>query len=172
VIEMLIKNLGQTRMQLLESFNHLTDEQLNQKTSFDKKSISQILFHLYMTEKETAVFILNSLNTVRKNMAGITTANPSEHDEGEEGKELFISRFELVQLLNESRFKYVQAIFNEIHGNQLSERFIEHPMFGPISLEKLLETIWMNEQRSIIQINEIKQELFRIDSPIMEIGEF
>jgi hypothetical protein len=45
-------------------------------------------------------------------------------------------------------------------------------MFGPISLEKLLETIWMNEQRSIIQINEIKQELFRIDSPIMEIGEF
>ena len=51
---MLMKRLGQTRGVLLNCLKDLSNEKLNQKPSKKEWSISQVIFHLYATEKETA----------------------------------------------------------------------------------------------------------------------
>ncbi|MDF2790047.1 MAG: hypothetical protein K0S80_3145 [Neobacillus sp.] len=161
---MLITNLGQTRTRLLDSIESLSDEQMNQKQSSDKWSVAQVLYHLYVTEKDTAILILNSLKSAskkvddrvlsflsdRSNKVKATCEPPSE----------FFSKSDVIKLLEESRFLYLQAVFNETHETILGEKSVDHPDFGFISLKNLVDSIWLHEQRHIKQIEEIKQELF------------
>ncbi|MFB6467795.1 DinB family protein [Cytobacillus sp. Hz8] len=160
---MLVKNLGETRMKLLESIKNLTDEQLNQKPSMDMWSISQLLYHLYFAEKETAEIILNSLKTESKKVEemdlSFLTDRSKKAKADVEPPEKFYKKQEITQLLEESRFQYIQAIFNETHEEKLVDKSIEHPTFGVISLKNLLDTIWLHEERHLQQINEIKYQL-------------
>ncbi|AOZ94392.1 hypothetical protein PNBC_03985 [Paenibacillus crassostreae] len=160
---MLVKNLGQTRLMLLDSIKELTDKQLNQKQSSEKWSISQVLFHLYTTEKEIALLIFNSLNSGSKKIAerdlSILVENSVKNMTTNEPPEEYITKNELIGLLEESRFQYVQAIFNEVHAHVLLEKSVEHPEFGWISSQDLLEFIWHHEKGYIKQIEEIKQGL-------------
>jgi hypothetical protein len=72
----------------------------------------------------------------------------------------FFSKSDVIKLLEESRFLYLQAVFNETHETILGEKSVDHPDFGFISLKNLVDSIWLHEQRHIKQIEEIKQELF------------
>ena len=71
----------------------------------------------------------------------------------------FCTKDELVNLLEESRFRYLQDVFNETHERTLAEKSMDHPHFGLISLKNLVDFIWLHEQRHIEQINEIKKEI-------------
>ena len=160
---MLIKNLGQTRTMLLASFKDLTDEKINKKPSKDKWSISQVLYHLYMVEKDTAVLILNSLNMqsikVEERDLSYLSDRSKKVKATVEPPVNFFTKKELIALLEEARFQYLQAIFNETHEKILAKKSVEHPAFGLISLKNIVDFIWMHERRHLEQIEEIKEEL-------------
>ena len=71
----------------------------------------------------------------------------------------FITKIEGMELLEESRFQYLQTVFNETHEEILVEKSMNHPAFGFISLKNVVDFIWMHEKRHIDQIEEIKREL-------------
>jgi len=160
---MLVKNLGETRIKLINSFRDLTDEQLNQKFSCSEWSISQILYHLYLTEKEMALYITGVLHITsekvdERDLSFLSDCSVKKLDATEPPEKQF-TKGVLIQLLEESRFHYVQTIFNETHVKMLAEKSVDHPDFGQISLKNLLDYTWMHEQFYIEKINALKQEL-------------
>lgn len=161
---MLVNNLGTTRRKLLESFSELTDEQLNQKPKNEMWSVSQVLFDIYTVEKDTALLILNSLKmeSEKVNERDLSFINDycKKIKATNEPSEKYWTRKEINYLLEQSRFLYVQAIFNETHEKILKEKSINHPIFGRISLKNLLDFIWLYELQYIHLIHEIKQEIF------------
>jgi hypothetical protein len=160
---MLIKNLGQTRTMLLENFKDLSDEQINKKPSNEKWSIAQVLHHLYTVERDTSILIFNSLTmksvkaeerdlsflSDRSRKVKATVEPPAD----------FLTKNECITYLEDARFQYLQAIFNETHEKTLAEKSMDHPVFGLISLKNMVDFIWMHEKRHCEQITEIKQEL-------------
>lgn len=161
---MLISNLGKTRTNLLTTFKDLTDEQLNQKPDQDKWSIAQVIYHLYTFEKNTSEMILSAIQAKsdkveERDMS--TIADRSKKIKSTDNPPTtFFTKKELVQLLEQSRFHYLQNVFNETHERTLAEKSMEHPFFGRISLKNVVDTIWLHEKRHTEQINEIKQALF------------
>jgi uncharacterized damage-inducible protein DinB len=161
---MLISNLGKCRTKLLDSFKNLTDEQLNQKPNADRWSIAQVIYHLYTYEKNTSEMILNALQAKsgkveQRDMSFIADRSKKVQTTNEPPTDFFTKK-ELVQLLEQSRFHYLQTVFNETHERTLAEKSMEHPWLGQISLKNVIDTIWLHEKRHTEQINEIKQELF------------
>lgn len=161
---MLIENLGKTRTKLFETVKDLTDEQFNQKPSPEKWSIAQVFHHLYTTEKSTAEFILSAIETKSspvedKDMAFVADRSKKIKAKNEPPTDFFTKKA-LMYLLDNSRFENLQAVFNEVHVEDLADKSIDHPGFGKISLKNLVEFIYLHEQRHIEQIEEIKKELF------------
>lgn len=160
---MIFKRLRQTRGILLDCLKDLSNEQLNQKPSEEEWSISQVIYHLYAAEKETADLMLQSLHASnnkgkRKDLTYIL--DRSKKMKATIGlPETFLSKKDLLQLLEESRFQYLQALFSDIHKGALMERSAVHPTFGEVSFESLTDYICLHEQRHIIQIKEMKQKL-------------
>jgi uncharacterized damage-inducible protein DinB len=163
VKRVLIKNLGQTRTRLLESFMNQTDEQVNQKPDAEQWSISQVIYHLFSTEKEIAELILNSIKIDSKKVEerglSFLTDRSRNVKAAIEPPEDYFTKKELLHLLETSRFQYLQAIFNETHEKTLEGKSVDHPSLGLISLKNLVDFIWLHEQRHIEQIKEIKMQL-------------
>ncbi|WP_164669433.1 DinB family protein [Virgibacillus doumboii] len=142
---MLLRKLRQIRGDLLDAIDGLSSEQLNIKPSDEDWSISQILYHLYLTEKEKTELMVQSINY------------PGEKFKAEtEPPEYFLTRNELLQLLEESRFQYVRALLNKIDEENLTEVSSIHPK---ISYDSLTEYVYLHEQRHIVQIKDIKQKV-------------
>jgi hypothetical protein len=161
---MLISNLGKNRTKLLDSFKNLTDEQLNQKPNADRWSIAQVIYHLYTFEKNTSEMILDALqaksNKVEERDKSYLADRSNKVQSPNNPPIDFFTKKELVQLLEKSRFHYLQTVFNETHERILAEKSMDHPWFGLISLKNLVDTIWLHEKRHTEQIAEIKEELF------------
>jgi len=66
---MLIEKLGKTRGMLLDSLEGLTEDQLNAKPRTGGLSIGQIVHHLYVSERDTAILILNALSSRSERVA-------------------------------------------------------------------------------------------------------
>jgi len=160
---MLIEKLGKTRGMLLDSLEGLTEDQLNAKPRTGRLSIGQIVHHLYVSERDTATLILNALSSRGEK---VEEKDPSllaaclQKDCGEEKATANrFSRGELIRLLEESRFRDLQSVFNETHEDVLTERSLEHPSFGPVSLKNLVDTIWIHEEFHCKQITATKRSL-------------
>ncbi len=152
-------------MKLIALISDLMDEQLNVTLSSEWWWIAQILYHLYSTEKEIAQFVLQSLKTISKkveerDVSFIEACNVIAKA-AEVPPEAFFSKKEITQLLEASRFQYTQAIFNETHKRSLTEKSVEHPGFGEISLKNMLDVIWLHEEQHLQQLKEIKQQLVK-----------
>ncbi len=160
---MLISNLGRTRTKLLTSFQDLSDEQLNQKLSEKSWSIAQVLYHLYTSEKAMAGLVLDALqaNTEKveeKDLSFITDRTKKSKAMNEPPNEI-ITKKNLLELLEESRFQHLQFIFNETHERILAKKSMNHQDFGAISLKNAVDLIWLHEKRHIYQIQEIREKL-------------
>lgn len=156
---MLITNLGRTRIRLLASFGALTDEQLNKEQYPGEWSISHIIRHLYIVEKDIATDVLSALGGTSKKVAEqdltyLRTDDSLLHIEVEP-QSGFMNKQELIRMLEESRFRYLQRVFNETHEHILVERSMTHPLFGEISLKNLVDCIWLHEQYHTRQIENI-----------------
>ncbi|TAL72607.1 MAG: DinB family protein [Rhodanobacter sp.] len=160
---MLIENLGRARKALLDSLDGLTDEQLNARPPDGGPSIAQLAHHLQASERATAALVLDALQSrserVEEQDPSLLAAGLQQscgHDQPASGT---FSKAELIRLLEESRFRDLQALFNETHERVLAERSLEHPPFGRISLKNLLDTIWIHDDLHGKQIAAIKQSL-------------
>lgn len=160
---MLIRNLGKTRRTLLDSLEGLTEDQLNAKPRTGGLSIGQIVHHLYVSERDTATLILNALQSRSER---VEEKDPSllatclqqgcGEDMATTGR---FSKAELIRLLEESRFRDLQSVFNETHEDVLAEKSLNHPSFGKVSLKNLVDTIWLHDELHSKQIAVIKQSL-------------
>ncbi|MBV6271364.1 DinB family protein [Alcaligenaceae bacterium CGII-47] len=153
---MLITNLGRTRIRLLASFGTLTDEQLNTKYYPCEWTVSQIVHHLYIVEKNIATDVLSALGgtsekVAEKDLSYLRTDDSLLHIELESHSG-FMTKQELIRMLEESRFRYLQRVFNETHERILVDKSTAHPLFGKISLKNLVDCVWLHEQYHTIQI--------------------
>lgn len=160
---MLITNLGTYRTKLIESFRDLTDEELNKKPNADSWSIAQVLYHLYTSEKETSELIFDALQKksakVEERDMSFIADRSKKVKAAQNPPEQFFTKKELLQLLEDSRFQYLQNVFNETHVQTLAEKSMDHPHFGVISLKNVVDTIWLHEKRHTEQIHEIKRAM-------------
>lgn len=160
---MLIRKLGETRGELLESFKDLSDEQINQKPAVDKWSISQVVSHVSMVEKNVVKGVLEALKAksekVEEKDLSFVTDRSKKVKSKTEPSSAFLTKQQLMDLLEDSRFNHLRSVFNEAHEVALAEKSMNHPAFGVISLKNMVDFIWMHEARHIEQIKEIKQEL-------------
>lgn len=160
---MLIEKLGKTRRMLLDSLEGLTEDQLNANPRTGGLSIGQIVHHLHVSERDTATLILNALSSrgerVEENdlslLAACLQKGCGEH-KATAGR---FSKAELIRLLEESRFRDLQSVFNETHEDVLAEKSLEHPLFGKLSLKNMADTIWIHDEFHSKQIAIIKQSL-------------
>lgn len=163
---MIIKNLEQTRTNLINSFKNLTDEQFNKKPSADRWSVAQVVQHLYTTEVSMADLILVAIETKSKSEPvedkdfSFVTDRTKKVKAPKEPPSDFFTKKEMIALLEKSRSEHLQAVFNKTHVNLLAEKSLDHPAFGKTNLKNLIEFIYLHEQRHIEQIEEIKNELF------------
>ncbi len=160
---MLLENLGTTRNKLLDSLDGLTEDQLNAKPRTGGPSIGQIVHHLYVSERETATLVLNALQSrserVEEKDTPFLTACLQEGCSGYKATTDRFSKADLIRLLEESRFRDLQSVFNETHEYVLAERSLEHAPFGRVSLKNLIDTIWIHDELHGKQIATIKQSL-------------
>lgn len=160
---MLIANLGRTRRKLLTSLDGVSDEHLNRAPSNSRWSIGQIVCHVCNTERDIVEIVRNALPGVSGKIEERDVSPLIERYESSQAETALqlgsLTKAELIRLLEESRFKYLQYIFNKTHERSLAEKAIDHPLFGKISLKNLIDFIWLHEQYHIDHIEEAKKSL-------------
>lgn len=68
----------------------------------------------------------------------------------------FMTKLALVRLLEESRFRHLQRVFNETHERVLAAKSMQHPRFGRISLKNLADLIWLHDAHQVDHIARIR----------------
>ncbi|TAM57556.1 DinB family protein [bacterium] len=160
---MLIANLGKTRRRLMASLDSLSEEQLNKSPGGGGWSIAQIVSHVCDTEKGIVETLLNALpgtggKVEERDVAPLIETFESSQV-GTASPPGSLSKAQLIRLLEESRFKYLQYIFNKTHETVLTEKSMDHPLFGKISLKNLVDFIWLHEQYHVDQIEKAKPRI-------------
>lgn len=160
---MLIENLGRARKALLDSLDGLTEDQLYATPAAGGPSIGQLAHHLQASERATAALVLDALQSRSEraeekdpSFLAACLQQGCNHDHAASGR---FAAAELIRLLEESRFRDLQSVFNETHERVLAERSLAHPPFGRVSLKNLLDTIWIHDELHGKQIAAIKQSL-------------
>lgn len=159
---MLITRLGNTRRELLRAIEPLTNSDLWRASASGGRSIGQILLHLAETERSVAEEILGAVSRKSErapeyDLAEMRAVIPSLETETEthannEPVASTMTKHDLIHALEESRFRYLQRVFNETHEATLTQKSVTHPPFGLVSLKSLVDFIWLHEQYHTEQI--------------------
>ncbi|MEB2312083.1 MAG: DinB family protein [Sorangiineae bacterium] len=150
---MLITDLGNTRRRLLATLAQIPDDRLDHAPQPGGWTPSQIIRHLYATELATARAIQDALEAKSEPVADldpsvlrarITAMKPADPPSAEP-----LPRAELIRLLEESRFRYLQAVFNKTHESTLATKSTVFPELGRVSLKNLVDFIWLHESLNV-----------------------
>lgn len=157
---MLISQLGKTRRDLLASLEPLSDAALNRVLPGQRQSIAQVIHHLSAVESETARTILQAIpqrsDKVPEHNEAYIVEHMANFVPASVPPDGFFTKAALIRLLEESRFRDLQQVFNETHEQVLTEKSMQHPAFGAISLKNLVDFIWIHEARHTRQIEMLK----------------
>lgn len=156
---MLITRLGTTRNRLLRALGELGDEQVNRPSDAGWTG-AQIVRHLAATERQIAADILSALGgasspVAERDIASLRAELP-RLEQGAASESAPATRAELVDLLEDARFRHLQHVFNETHERVLAAKSMVHPLFGPISLKNLVDLIWLHEAHHLSQIEDLR----------------
>lgn len=159
---MLITQLGKTRQRLLAAIAPLATEDLKRIPAGGTRTVARILLHLAETERSIAEAILGARSAISAvvpahDLVRLRAAIPALALETsvapeDEPDASALSKNDLIHALEESRFRYLQRVFNETHEATLTQKSTVHPFFGPISLKSLVDFIWLHEQYHTEQI--------------------
>lgn len=157
---MLIARLGETRRELLAAIMTLPDVDLRRKGAAGW-CIGGILLHLHQVEKNIAEQILGAIASKsapvpERDLGELRASIPALPLETQPDASALTKRA-LIRALEESRFRYLQRVFNETHEATLTQKSLQHPVFGPISLKNLVDFVWLHEQYHTEQIAEIRR---------------
>jgi uncharacterized damage-inducible protein DinB len=159
---MVLKQLTETREEVLASIKDLSDAELNKAPDTASWSIAQVIHHLQQIES----YFLSLMDAAlqgpseaikEKNLSYVTDRSKKAKSPIEPSSE-FKTKEELISRLNHSREKVV-ALLEETSPDILEEKPLSHPVFGKLSVKQTLEFIASHEKRHLEQIEEIKQSL-------------
>ena len=156
-------NLYETRNNLVKEITSLSDAQFNGRPDMNMWSIAQVCHHLVLVEQATIKAIAWGLKKVdntqkeRKNVHLIL--DRTKKFKAPEIVEPDVEPFEvqsIIDLLNDSRKKFLTFLSTIEDKSILAEKSVKHPALGELPLDQWIEQIYLHEQRHIEQIKEIK----------------
>lgn len=156
-------NLYETRNNLVKEITSLSYTQFNGRPGMNIWSIAQVCHHLVLVEQATIKAIACGLNKVdntqkeRKNVHLIL--DRTKKFKAPEIVEPDVEPFEvqsIINLLNDSRKKFLTFLSTIEDKSILAEKSFKHPALGELPLDQWIEQIYLHEQRHTEQIKEIK----------------
>ena len=156
-------NLYETRNNLVKEITSLSYSQFNGRPGMNMWSIAQVCHHLVLVEQATIKAIawglkkVDNTQTERKNVHLIL--DRTKKFKAPEIVEPDVEPFEvqsIIDLLNDSRKKFLTFLSTIEDKSILAEKSFKHPALGELPLDQWIEQIYLHEQRHIEQIKEIK----------------
>jgi hypothetical protein len=151
------------RKKIFESVKGLSDVELNQVVEEGTWTISQVLMHLYLTEKVITKTLRKALNesehlsttekpvhltAIRKKKFKAPVYSTPPND--------YISFIEIQAKLESSR-KELLDIINRLSEEQLVSVSAPHPVFERLNIKQYVEFVGFHEDRHRQQIEDIKE---------------
>ncbi|MCQ6282910.1 DinB family protein [Bacillus sp. EB600] len=155
--------LYETRNSLVNEITLLSYAQFNDRHGMNKWSIAQVCHHLVLVEQATIKAIAWGLKKVdntqkeRKNVHLLL--DRTKKFKAPEIVEPDVEPFEvqsIIDLLNDSRKKFMTFLNTIEDKSILAKKSFNHPALGELPLDQWIEQIYIHEQRHIEQIKEIK----------------
>ncbi|MEJ8548418.1 DinB family protein [Brevibacillus borstelensis] len=157
------ENLFKTREQLLNEISSLSFDEFNQRSEVDKWSIAQVCHHLFITETlfvKAIVFGLDQKNsTAAEHIPIQVVSDRSKKIQAPKISEPSSDPFQvpqIIQLLSDSRTKFMDVLSKIDDVSVLKEIAVKHPVFGNLPLDQWVELLYLHEQRHIEQIKDLK----------------
>jgi DinB superfamily len=156
-------NLYETRNNLVKEIASLSYTQFNGRLGMNIWSIAQVCHHLVLVEQATIKAIawglkkVDNTQTERKNVHLIL--DRTKKFKAPEIVEPDVEPFEvqsIIDLLNDSRKKFLTFLSTIEDKSILAEKSFKHPALGELPLDQWIEQIYLHEQRHAEQIKEIK----------------
>ena len=157
------ENLYKTREQLLNEISSLSFDEFNRRSEMDKWSIAQVCHHLFISETlfvKAIVFGLEQKNSSASEHIPIqVVSDRSKKIQAPKISEPSTDPFQvpqMVQLLSDSRTKFMDILSKIDDVSVLKGIAVKHPVFGNLPLDQWVELLYLHEQRHIEQIKELK----------------
>ncbi|WP_342433288.1 DinB family protein [Neobacillus sp. FSL H8-0543] len=156
-------NLYETRNNLVKEITSLSYTQFNDRLGMNMWSIAQVCHHLVLVEQATIKAIawglkkVDNTQTERKNAHLIL--DRTKKFKAPEIVEPDVEPFEvqpIIDLLNDSRKKFLTFLSTIEDQSILAEKSFKHPALGELPLDQWIEQVYLHEQRHTEQIKEIK----------------
>lgn len=156
-------NLYETRNNLVKEITSLSYTQFNGRLGMNMWSIAQVCHHLVLVEQATIKAIawglkkVDNTQTERKNV--LLILDRTKKFKAPEIVEPGIEPFEIqsiIDLLNDSRKKFLTFLNTIEDKSILAEKSFKHPALGELPLDQWIEQINLHEQRHTEQIKEMK----------------
>ncbi|HEY4550887.1 MAG TPA: DinB family protein [Bacillus sp. (in: firmicutes)] len=156
-------NLYETRNNLVKEIASLSYTQFNGRLGMNIWSIAQVCHHLVLVEQATIKAIawglkkVDNTQTERKNVQLVL--DRTKKFKAPEIVEPDVEPFEvqsIIDLLNDSRKKFLTFLSTIEDKSILAEKSFKHPALGELPLDQWIEQIYLHEQRQTEQMKEIK----------------
>ncbi|MDF2066776.1 DinB family protein [Bacillus sp. Cr_A10] len=163
MINLVNDKLYETRNNLVKEITSLSYSQFNGRLGMDMWSIAQVCHHLVLVEQATIKAIewglkkVDNTQTERKNVHLIL--DRTKKFKAPEIVDPDVEPFEvqsILDLLNDSRKKFLTFLNTIEDKSILAEKSFKHPALGELPLDQWIEQIYLHEQRHTEQIKEIK----------------
>lgn len=156
-------NLYETRNNLVKEITSLSYTQFNTSPGINRWSIAQVCHHLVLVEQATIKAIAWGLkkddHTQKERKNVHLMLDRTKKFKAPDIVEPDVEPFEvqtIIDLLNESRKKFLTFLSTLEDKSILAEKSFKHPALGELPLDQWIEQIYLHEQRHIEQIKEIK----------------
>jgi hypothetical protein len=156
-------NLYETRNNLVKEITSLSYTQFNGRLGMNMWSIAQVCHHLVLVEQATIKAIawglkmVDNTQTERKNVHLLL--DRTKKFKAPEIVEPDVEPLEvqsIIDLLNDSRKKFLTFLSTIEDKSILAEKSFKHPALDELPLDQWIEQIYLHEQRHTEQIKEIK----------------
>lgn len=155
-------NLCETRNNLVKEITSLSYTQFNAIPGMNMWSIAQVCHHLVFVEQATIKAIewgLKKDNAQKERKNVHLMLDRSKKFKAPKIVEPGVESFEvqsIIDLLNDSRKKFLTFLSTLEDKSILAEKTFKHPALGELPLDQWIEQIYLHEQRHTEQIKEIK----------------
>jgi uncharacterized damage-inducible protein DinB len=162
MLQEIIRNLKETREELLEILNGLSGDQLNKQKDEHSWTIGQIYQHLIKTEELYVAAIRKGLRSNEDSVIGdkpleflLDRSKKLNAPDIARPTSESIERQVIIEKLNHSRAKLYEILNTLEDPTVLSRRHFVHPVFKEMLLIEWVRSVYLHEQRHIQQIIEI-----------------
>ncbi|MBN8191239.1 DinB family protein [Bacillus sp. NTK074B] len=161
-----IKTIEDIRSEVLDSVNHLTDEQLNEELEADRWTIMQVLDHLYLMERSLTKTIQLTLEKGEEQEVESKPVHFTVDRSTKVDAPPFVVPTEEELTLQEMKDKLASSrndlltFLDTTSKEALQRKAYPHPIFGHIRLDEWISFIGFHEKRHLEQIEELKKKLF------------